>query len=182
MHVVQPESGDYPSRFTSEIIGLSRRLRRLCVRCGSTAAASTAAPILCGCTTAKRWLCSATSSSCRSTTEWERSASSAPATDASEVRWLVGWSLTPLFSTNTAISETETSASEMSAALCPLSFCCYQLSAVNYEDRCVHKVAQSRTERKPTVHKLLPAAQSDPEWSLRTPRATAPNAQSDPSR
>ena len=31
---------------------------------------------------------------------------------------------------------------------------------------CVHKVAQSRTERKPTVHKLLPAAQSDPETGV----------------
>ena len=31
---------------------------------------------------------------------------------------------------------------------------------------CVHKVAQNRTERKPTVHKLLPAAQSDPETGV----------------
>jgi len=31
---------------------------------------------------------------------------------------------------------------------------------------CIHKVAQSRTERKPTIHKLLPAAQSDPETGV----------------
>ena len=31
---------------------------------------------------------------------------------------------------------------------------------------CVHKVAQSCTERKPTVHKLLAAAQSDPETGV----------------
>jgi len=31
---------------------------------------------------------------------------------------------------------------------------------------CVRKVAQSRAERKPTVHKALPAAQSDPETGV----------------
>ena len=54
-------------------------------RCGSTAVVFTAVPTLCGCTTAKRWRRSATSSSSRSTTEWERSGSSAPATHAFEV-------------------------------------------------------------------------------------------------
>ena len=55
----------------------------------------------------------------------------------------------------------------------------YVISRLLYRG-CIHKVVQSSTECKPTVHKLLPAAQSDPETRvyerpvqpLRTHRAT----------
>jgi len=47
---------------------------------------------------------------------------------------------------------------------------------------CVRKVAQSRTERKPTVHKLLPAAQSDPETEVYERPVQPLRTHSDPSR
>ena len=48
---------------------------------------------------------------------------------------------------------------ELRCLRCLLILCCLHIG-------CVHKVAQSRTERKPTIHKLLPAAHSDPETGV----------------
>jgi len=38
----------------------------------------------------------------------------------------------------------------------------YSREVCTGEPYCVHKVAQSRAECKPAVHKVLPSAQSDP--------------------